>query len=120
MNRADRMYAVLKDGRWHSHADFNAAVPPEKWYLKNNASSELRKRGYVIDEQVIDGQHCYRLRGRLNEPDGAAQARGDLMSSAGTAGTPSSDGSPLGSRSLHVSGSLSLFDLPRGAYEEVA
>lgn len=110
MTGSERVLARLRQGPATA-----SELYAETRCMVHSRVADLRRRGYDI---TCDKTRDYLY--RLNEPDGAAQARGDLMPSAGTAGTPSSDGSPLGSRSLHVSGSLSLFDLPRGAYEEVA
>lgn len=49
MNRADRLYSVLRDGRKHSRQEIFDAVG---YMLTNNAASELRARGHDVRHLV--------------------------------------------------------------------
>ena len=58
MNRADRMLAVLRDGREHSRQDiFDRAG----FMLTNNAASELRAQGHNVIHSKRDGLDVYQL-----------------------------------------------------------
>lgn len=59
MNRADAMLQVLQDGRPHSRREiFDAAGG---YFLTNNAASELRARGYIIEHTRTKSVDVYRL-----------------------------------------------------------
>lgn len=60
MNRADKLLAVLQDGRAHSRQDVFDAYG---FCLTNNAASELRARGYDVEHRRKDGLDTYRLVG---------------------------------------------------------
>lgn len=67
MNRADKMLAVLRDGRIHTRHDIWRAVG--EFFLTNNAACELRARG--LDVFYDKSEDTYRLCGSL---DAAATA----------------------------------------------
>lgn len=58
MNRADKLLAVLRDGREHSRQDVFDA---HGFMLTNNAASELRARGHNVEHRRRDGLDVYRL-----------------------------------------------------------
>jgi biotin operon repressor len=58
VNRAELLLSVLKDGKPHSRRDIAERVG---WFLTNNAASELRKRGFVIEHKLVKGHHVYTL-----------------------------------------------------------
>lgn len=64
VNRGDKMLKVLRDGRWHSRQEIFEA---EGFFLTNNAASELRSRGYKIEQRRERGVYIYRLVGALDE-----------------------------------------------------
>lgn len=63
MNRADKLFAVLRDGREHSRQDVFDA---EGFMLTNNAAAELRARGYDVRHRRRGGLDMYQLVGSLD------------------------------------------------------
>ena len=60
INRADRMLAVLRDGRKHSREEI-LALAGGPFFLTNNAASDLRKKGHNVRYAVEGGLHVYWL-----------------------------------------------------------
>lgn len=58
MNRADKMLAVLLDGKPHSREDIFFR---KGFMLTNNAASELRAKGYDVEHWQEADVHYYRL-----------------------------------------------------------
>jgi len=58
VNRADRLYSVLRDGRPHSRQEVFDRVG---FMLTNNAASELRARGVPVEHRKDGGLDVYRL-----------------------------------------------------------
>ena len=88
--RADRMLHVLKDGAWHSREEI-LALSPGPYFLTNNAASDLRKRGLVVEYELRRGLRCYRLVG------------GGVLDDAGTSEPDGDSGAPLAMQA-HTSG----------------
>lgn len=66
MNRADRLYEVLKDGKPHSRQDiFNRGG----FYLSNNAASELRARGREEGFAIVHTCEVRVIYGRIERTD---------------------------------------------------
>jgi hypothetical protein len=70
VNRATRMFEVLRDGQRHSRRDL---IERCGFFLTNNAASELRAQGYDVEQtrERVNGDvvYFYRLRGSLSEPE---------------------------------------------------
>lgn len=49
MNRAARMYEVLRDGKPHSRRELHEAGG---YYMTNNAAAELRAQGHAVEHTV--------------------------------------------------------------------
>ena len=58
MNRAERLYSVLKDGRTYSRLEIFERVG---FMLTNNAASELRAIGFNVEHRREQGNDVYRL-----------------------------------------------------------
>jgi hypothetical protein len=79
VNRADLMLEVLSDGLPHSRQDIFAKAGC--FFLTNNAASELRARGHVVEQSRKGGEFIYSLRDateieRLG-PDGSVASRSE-------------------------------------------
>lgn len=72
LSRADRMLAVLKDGREHSREEI-LHRSPGGFFLTNNAASDLRRRGYDVRYRVKDGLRLYQLAGSLDAVSAPAE-----------------------------------------------
>ena len=59
MNRADLMLAALQDGEPKSRRELFERAGC--FYLTNNAASELRARGYVIEQRRDGDVYLYQL-----------------------------------------------------------
>lgn len=68
-NRADRMLHALRDGRVRSRQEIFEAAGG--FFLTNNAASELRKRGYEIEQRRERGVYVYQLVGESGEDEAA-------------------------------------------------
>lgn len=91
MNRADKMLAVLQDGRKHTRHDIFRAAG--EFFLTNNAASELRGRGVDVRHGKQDGADVYWLE-QLDDPADSPQGRVDPpLSPAGSSSCtePSAD-----------------------------
>lgn len=91
VNRADKLLAVLRDGREHSRHD---VFESQGFMLTNNAASELRARGFAVVHRKKKGLDTYQLQGSLDE--GAADAALPAMPGAPS----SSELSPIPHASL--------------------
>lgn len=58
-SRAAQMLEVLRDGRQHSRQEIFERVG--RYFLTNNAASELRKQGYDVRSGVLGGVYVYWL-----------------------------------------------------------
>lgn len=67
MNRADRMYAALMDGKPRTRQEIQMKVG---YFLTNNAASELRQRGHGVTHWKEGRTHYYQLT-PLSQSDGA-------------------------------------------------
>jgi len=67
MNRADKMLAVLQDGRSHSRHDIWRDAG--EFFLTNNAASELRLRGLNVAYDKADD--TYQLLSSLDDATGS-------------------------------------------------
>lgn len=67
MNRADRMLAVLIDGRPHTRHDIQFR---KGYFLTNNAASELRKRGLIVNHWKEGRTDYYQLESPFSQPGG--------------------------------------------------
>lgn len=72
VSRSQKMLHALQDGRWHSRREIQERVG---YFLTNNAASELRSKGYAVEQRRVKGNYEYRLsEGRAlsssNERDG--------------------------------------------------
>ena len=65
MNRADLLWSVLKDGRPHSRQEIFEQVG---YMLTNNAASELRARGVLVEHRREGRLDVYEIVGSLREP----------------------------------------------------
>lgn len=103
MNRADRLLAVLKDGRPHSRREIQERAG---FFLTNNAASELRKQGHKIEQHREGDLYLYTLTSPLREGDPPTSARRRVE------GSPSLSGASL--RDVHGErdGQAPLFDIP--------
>lgn len=107
MNRADKLLAVLSDGREHSRHDVFEAYG---FMLTNNAAAELRARGYDVQHRRKDGVDTYKL-AALN-PDGfpPAGAGPILPEPSGLSASPTDGGETQDGDALIVHPSqLSVF-----------
>jgi biotin operon repressor len=81
VNRAEKLLAVLQDGRPHSRREIQERVG---YFLTNNAASELRAKGYDVS---------YRREGRVDVYQLTTLAEGDSAKSDSGPGTwPQDDG----------------------------
>lgn len=62
MSRADAMHATLTAyyGAWVTRGQLFREF--DRFYLTNNAASEVRaKYGVEVEHRLIGGEHCYRI-----------------------------------------------------------
>lgn len=107
MNRADRMLECLSHPAqewWTRHELFTRGG---SFYLTNNAASELRERGYVVEQRYHQGNVEYRLLSDGREASGATDTPTPLDESVVAPIAEGSDGQLA-------------FDTPVHTYERVA
>jgi len=61
------MLSVLERGHWQTRRDIFERVG---FMLTNNAASELRARGYVVEQRHYCGNYEYRIQDSGTEPGG--------------------------------------------------
>lgn len=92
MNRASLMLAALEGNHWRSRLDIFEHAG--RFFLTNNAASELRALGYDVEERRFQGNYEYRLlspTAPAEEPDGLSLLpRGEPPKTVVESGTPSS------------------------------
>jgi hypothetical protein len=75
MNRADLMRHTLRSGDWRSrHEIFRDAG---QFFLTNNAASELRARGFTVEQRRKRGEFQYRIAEPLLPSSSAQRPAGD-------------------------------------------
>ena len=91
MNRAERLYRVLKDGRTYSRLEIFERVG---FMLTNNAASELRAIGFNVEHRKEQGNDVYQLvLGEAPEPPSSCASFPQV--SGASPRTPASNPAPL-------------------------
>lgn len=89
VSRADRMLSVLRDRRPHSRQEIFEATG--SFFLTNNAASELRGKGFIVEQRRERGVVVYQLVGVEHAGDAEEGTSGRaLPSCAGLSPDPDS------------------------------
>lgn len=87
MTHKQKVLGLLRDGRWHTHHELYRLG-----CVAHSRISDLRKDGWQIEQERQGDDYCYRLLGRLEQPDGVNVPSG---SSSGSGPLPQPELDPL-------------------------